>query len=193
MQFISPRGAGNQVSFPTQAGEQVMPSFKTLLLAVLALSMSASYPVAASCQPVPDTITLNENGKLFQPFSFNHAKHIQMIKECSDCHHHTTGTLVLDQNCIRCHQNSSPTKVVSCRGCHLAAPFSPEALAEKRADPRRFHLDKIGLKGAMHQNCIGCHQRQAAGPVGCQGCHPRSKAGDAFYNSDKTGAKGAER
>lgn len=170
-----------------------MPSYKPLILGALVLSLSASFPIAASCQSAPDTITLNASGRLFQPFAFNHAKHIQMIRECSDCHHHTTGTLVLDSNCVRCHKNSSPTAVVSCKGCHQRDPFSPDALAEKRANPQRYHQDKIGLKGAMHQGCIGCHKKQGAGPVGCQDCHQRTPAGNAFYNADKkaTGAHGS--
>lgn len=164
-----------------------MPSYKPLMLGALLLSMSASYPMAASCMSAPDSITLNTEGKLFLPFSFDHAKHIQSIKECSDCHHHTTGTLVLDPKCVKCHQNSSPTEVVSCKGCHSSTPFSPQTLAEKRTEKQRYHLDKMGLKGAMHQGCIGCHTKEAAGPVGCEECHPRSKAGEAFYNTDKVG------
>jgi hypothetical protein len=168
-----------------------MSSYNPLIFGVLLFSMSASYPIAASCQSIPDSITLNANGKLFQPFSFNHAKHIQKIKECSDCHHHTTGTLVLDQNCVRCHKNSSATAVVACKGCHSPTPFSPETLAEKRSEQQRYHQGKMGLKGAMHQSCIGCHSRLAAGPVECQGCHKRSKAGDAFYSSGQKAQKPA--
>lgn len=171
-----------------------MPSYKALILGALVLSMSASFPIAASCQTAaPDSITLNQNGKLYKSFLFDHGKHIQMIKECADCHHHTTGTLVLDPNCVRCHSNSSPTAVVACRGCHSSKPFAPEALAEKRAAQGRFHLDKMGLKGAMHQSCIGCHTKQAAGPVTCQGCHPRTREGDLFYSSDKVAPKTAHK
>jgi len=163
-----------------------------ILCALAAVAMSASNPVPASCGSVPDTITLNASGKAFMPFIFNHAKHIQDIKECSDCHHHTTGTLVSDPNCVRCHANSSPTAVVSCKGCHSAAPFSPEVLAEKRDHPQRYHLDKMGLKGAMHQNCLGCHTKQAAGPVGCEDCHKRSPAGDVLFSSGAVHKPGQE-
>jgi len=168
-----------------------MPSYKPFILGALVLSMSASFPMTASCLPAPDVITLNQNGTLYRPFSFNHAKHIEMIKECSDCHHHTTGTLVQDPNCVRCHANSSPTKVVSCKGCHSSQPFSPETLAEKREAKQRYHLDKMGLKGAMHQNCLGCHQKGGAGPTGCQECHPRTADGNAFYNADKPATGGS--
>ena len=169
-----------------------MPTYRPLIFGALLLSLSVSCPIAASAISVPDSITLNENGTQFKPFSFDHAAHIQLIKECSDCHHHTTGTLVVDQRCVKCHANSSPTAVVSCKGCHSSTPFSPETLAAKHTDKERFHLDKLGLKGAMHQSCIGCHSKQAAGPVDCQGCHPRSAAGDAFYSSDKHAPKTAQ-
>ena len=144
--------------------------------------MSASLPAPASARTAPDSITLNTQGKLYQPFTFNHAKHIIAIKECADCHHHTTGTLVLDQNCVRCHVNSSATAVVACKGCHMENPFSPESLADKKAHPKRYPLDMMGLKGTMHQSCMGCHTKQAKGPVDCLGCHKRTKAGDALYS-----------
>jgi hypothetical protein len=169
-----------------------MSSYKHFIVAALSIgAISVSSPAALQCAPVPDSVILNQGGKLFSPFSFNHAKHIEQIKECADCHHHTTGTLVLDPNCSRCHANSSPTAVVSCKGCHLSTPFSPETLAAKRADKQRYHLDKMGLKGAMHQSCIGCHSKKGNGPTGCQDCHPRTKEGEAFYSSARKGAKPA--
>lgn len=170
-----------------------MSSYTHLIIAALSLgAVSLSYPATAQTAAVPDSITLNENGKLFQPFSFDHAAHIQMMKDCAGCHHHTTGTLVLDPNCAKCHQNSSPTAVVSCKGCHSSSPFSPETLAATHADNQRYHKDKMGLKGAMHQNCIGCHSKEGAGPVGCQECHARTPAGEAFYSSSRRGAKPAQ-
>ena len=170
-----------------------MPSYKPLILGALILSLSASYPMAASCLSVPDTVTLNQSGKLFQSFEFNHAKHIQTIKECADCHHHTTGTLPPNPKCAKCHANSSPTSVVSCKGCHSATPFSPETLSDKSNAKERYHMDKMGLKGAMHQSCIGCHSKMAAGPTGCQECHARSSAGKAFYYTGKVATKSSKK
>jgi hypothetical protein len=135
---------------------------------------------------VPDTVTLNTQSKLFKPFDFSHAKHIGLTKECSDCHHHTTGTLVQDPNCVRCHRNSSATAIVSCRGCHLVDPFS--AVAIKGNDPKNYHHDKPSLKAAMHRNCIGCHEKMT-GPTGCQDCHQRTVEGDAFYKSGEFAPK----
>lgn len=136
---------------------------------------------------VPDSVTLNSQSKLYKPFDFNHAKHIQLTKECSDCHHHTTGTLVQDTNCIRCHRNSSETSTVSCKGCHLPDPFSADAIKGK--DRKNYHNDIPGLKAAMHINCINCHEKMT-GPTGCQDCHQRSHEGDAFYNSGEFAPKG---
>jgi hypothetical protein len=135
---------------------------------------------------VPDTVMLHSESKLYEPFSFNHAKHIELTKECAFCHHHTTGTLVQDSNCLRCHRNSSETKVVSCKGCHQADPFSAAAIKEK--DPKSYHQDKPSLKAAMHRSCIGCHEKMK-GPTGCQDCHQRTKEGDAFYHSGQFAPK----
>jgi hypothetical protein len=40
----------------------------------------------------------------------------------------------------------------------------------------------LGLKGAYHLNCTGCHTKMG-GPTGCLDCHPRTKKGDAFYSA----------
>ncbi len=144
---------------------------------LLALAIS---PPDCRATSVPDTINLDSMVQLFDKVKFDHAKHINLTKDCANCHHHTTGTLIEDSNCVRCHRNSSQTKVVSCRGCHVKEPFSATALKDK--DRNTYHLDKPGLKGAYHQSCIGCHSKMG-GPVGCQDCHKRTKAGDAFYNA----------
>lgn len=154
----------------------------TLILLVALSGTGLSYSV-------PDNINLNTKGKLYDSFSFNHAKHIQLTKECADCHHHATGTLMEDPNCIRCHRNSGETKTVACRGCHSADPFSAATMKEVANSLQKYHLDKPGVKAAMHQNCLGCHSKKN-GPTGCQDCHRRTKEGDAFYNSGQFAPKG---
>lgn len=150
------------------------------LTGIIVFLLLAIVPGTSRGITVPDSVVLNSQSKLYAPFNFNHAKHIQLIKECSNCHHHTTGTLEQDPNCIRCHRNSSETKIVSCKGCHLTDRFSATAIKGK--DPKSYHNDKPSLKAAMHQNCIDCHDKMN-GPTGCQDCHQRTKEGDAFYNS----------
>ncbi|MFZ2947947.1 MAG: cytochrome c3 family protein [Desulfuromonadaceae bacterium] len=154
---------------------------KELYLAgVMVVLMLVTVPGTGRGLTVPDTVILNSQSKLYESFKFDHAKHIQFMKECSYCHHHTTGTLVHDPNCARCHRNSSETGIVSCKGCHLTDPFSAAAIKGK--DPKTYHHDKPSLKAAMHRNCIDCHEKMK-GPTGCQDCHQRTKEGEAFYNS----------
>ena len=150
------------------------------LAGIMVVLLLAAVPGLSLGISVPDNVTLNSQSKIYEPFQFNHAKHIQLTKECSDCHHHTTGTLMQDPNCIRCHRNSGATQEVSCKGCHVADPFSAATLKSK--DPKTYHIDKPGVKAAMHITCIGCHKK-ASGPTGCLDCHSRKKEGDALYNS----------
>ncbi|KAF0219618.1 MAG: hypothetical protein FD174_1873 [Geobacteraceae bacterium] len=138
---------------------------------------------------VPDSINLDSLAQLYEKVKFDHAKHIKLTKDCSDCHHHTTGTLFEDRNCIRCHRNSGETKTVACKGCHLSQPFSAATLREKNLNT--YHLDKPGLKGAYHLSCMGCHEKNG-GPTGCQDCHPRNKEGDKFYNAGEYAPKKVE-
>ena len=137
-------------------------------------------PAVSRAGNVPDSINLDSLVQLYEKVQFNHAGHIRLVQDCAECHHHTTGTLVEDANCVRCHKNSGATAVVACKGCHAAQTFSAAALREK--DKNSYHMDKLGLKGAYHRNCMGCH-RKSGGPTGCQDCHALKQAGQAFYNA----------
>jgi len=53
-----------------------------------------------------------------------------------------------------------------CSSCHHHSD-EPLACGEKAG---------IGLKGAYHGLCIGCHKESESGPVGCTDCHAK-KAG----------------
>ncbi|WP_243370504.1 cytochrome c3 family protein [Geotalea sp. SG265] len=149
------------------------------MLLMIALAAIPSVSLGAG---LPDRIALDSLKNLYDSVQFNHAGHIRLLKDCAGCHHHTTGNLVEDANCVRCHQNSSETKVVACRGCHAAQPFSAEAQRKKQAEMKLYHQDKPGLKGAYHLNCMGCHQKMG-GPTGCKDCHPMNKTGEALYNT----------
>lgn len=138
---------------------------------------------------IPDKITIKSIEKYYAPVTFNHAAHISNLKDCGLCHHHTTGAQVSDPNCARCHKNSGAQPVVSCKGCHVADPFTPEALKQQRdQQPPVYHRDKPGLKAAYHISCVGCHQKMS-GPTGCQDCHTRNDGGDAIFKSGKYAPK----
>lgn len=156
------------------------------LTGLMVFSLLAAAPGTSRGITVPDTITLHSQSKLYEPFNFPHAKHILTLKECSACHHHTTGTMVQDANCIRCHRNSAQTQIVACRGCHLSDPFSATAIKEK--SKKIYHNDMPSLKAAMHRSCIDCHEKMK-GPIGCRDCHVYTKEGTAFYNTGEFAPK----
>jgi len=153
-----------------------MGGFSALCLVLLSV-------MCAGAQDVPDSVKLSSIAKLYAAVDFDHEMHVDVAEyDCAACHHHTTGTPVTDPNCVSCHSNSEESEVVACSDCHAADPFSAEYLNAKHDDFRRYHVDMPGLKGAYHENCMGCHA-DMGGPVGCQDCHERNDAGDAFFNA----------
>ncbi len=164
-----------------------MYAVRNWLIGVVVVAL-ASAPSICRGKNIPDSIALDSLVQLYDKVTFDHAKHIALVKDCAECHHHTTGTLVEDSNCVRCHKNSNETKIVACKGCHAAQPFSAATLREKESNRKLYHQDKPGLKGAYHQNCMGCHAK-SGGPTGCKDCHPLKKVGEAFYNTGEFAPK----
>lgn len=157
-----------------------MLSVRNWLIGGIAALMLYLVPLECRGVGMPETITINSLAQYYEGVTFNHSQHINLLKDCAECHHHTTGTLFEDRNCVRCHRNSSESKNVACKSCHTSTPFS--AAAMKQRDPQMYHRDKPGLKGAYHLSCVGCHEK-SGGPTGCEDCHARNKAGDALYNA----------
>ncbi|HTY21013.1 MAG TPA: cytochrome c3 family protein [Geobacteraceae bacterium] len=157
-----------------------MYAVRNWLIGVVFMVALIASPAFSGAKTAPDTVELNSLVNLYEKVHFNHAKHISIVKDCADCHHHTAGTLAQNPNCVKCHKNSGATANVACRSCHLVQPFSAAALRQK--DRSAYHNDILGLKGAYHQACSGCHQKMG-GPTGCQDCHARKKGGDAFYSA----------
>lgn len=132
----------------------------------------------------PETVELESLAELYRPVEFNHAMHVDLADgQCARCHHHTLGDVPVEPRCLECHRGGQEATAVACRDCHPAQRFSAEYLATLEADSRRYHLDKPGLKGAYHRNCLGCHQENG-GPAGCQDCHARTPVGDAFFRAE---------
>lgn len=59
-------------------------------------------------------------------------------------------------DCSRCHHNSK--EVQPCKNCH-DKPFDSQ------------YPNKPGLKAAIHQKCLSCHQDKFGGPDKCVFCH----------------------
>ena len=64
-------------------------------------------------------------------------------------------------DCKTCHHKDDP-KTMACSGCHKVE------LDEK-------NLAVIGFKGAMHQQCMGCHKENGVKDT-CTSCHAKKQA-----------------
>lgn len=157
---------------------------RKLLGMVAALTLAAPFAAPGWAADGPDTVVLDKLANHYEAVQFNHAMHVDVAGNCAVCHHHTTGTAPVDPNCARCHKAGNRTASVACRDCHSDTPFSADNLKRIESDPRLYHSGKPGLKGALHQKCLGCHTEMGA-PTGCQDCHARNDKGDAFFNAGK--------
>ena len=72
-----------------------------LIGGVLMMALTTA-PADSRANAMPDSINLDSLVQLYEKVQFNHTKHIMLVKDCAECHHHTTGTLVQDTNCVRC-------------------------------------------------------------------------------------------
>ncbi len=160
------------------------PAKGVLLLLFLLL------PLSGYATDAPEGIVIDVLSNHYEPVVFDHELHVGVAEDCSTCHHHTTGTGTADSYCARCHSNEAEQELVSCQDCHLADPFSAAAINVKSGQDL-FHVDVSGLKGAYHQNCIGCH-KEMDGPTGCQDCHARTEEGDRFFYSGQFAPPPAE-
>jgi hypothetical protein len=123
---------------------------------------------AADVNKGPDTITLKST--LYQthtktPVEFSHKKHAEDYKiACQDCHH-----VIKDGKNVW----NPGDPVQKCQECHN----EPTVQGEKKLPKDQ---QKLNLKLAFHDNCIGCHKKvkkenkQTTAPVTCAGCHPGS-------------------
>lgn len=150
-----------------------------MVITVVTLA-GASTPSAAPT--LPQEIRIDLLSKDFGPVLFDHASHVDMVGDCSECHHHTTGTPAKDPDCRRCHDSGSNREHIACHTCHEAQPFSADQLKERTDDRKLYHRDPLGLKGAYHRNCVGCHET-GGGPTDCLDCHPRSGAGERLFRT----------
>lgn len=168
---------------------------KTVLAAAMVLlaGMLPGAGLALEQQDAPETVTIDALTNTYQPVQFSHKRHSQLAR-CKDCHHHTTGQQDMDPNCIRCHGQSTEKAVVSCKDCHTHKQFYPEQVIATD-NPNLYHIDKPGLKGAYHLNCLPCHVKKNA-PSHCEGCHALTEAGKQMFRvdlKDKVSGKGSKK
>ncbi len=106
-----------------------------------------------------DSPLIKEWSDVYEPVKFMHAKHANVIGDCSICHHRMPREKgdTYGEPVTMAGLQEKKTAPVSCAACH-AQPF----------DSRQ--LQTPGLKGAYHQLCMDCHQESeqvpyARGPV----------------------------
>ena len=122
---------------------------------------------------VPEMVALDSMSNLYEGVSFDHALH-DSYASCAECHHHVAGHPSADPSCTGCHRFGAVVGMVDCKSCHLPDRFSSKLLSVKR-NRSRYHIDIVGLAGAYHLNCLGCHLSLTAGPTGCVDCHQRKE------------------
>ena len=126
-----------------------------------------------------DSALLKSKADDYEPVAFSHRIHDELTGgDCGMCHHkysadesdrvgtdikmlHNAMEIKLGGPCSACHDDMAANPPQSCSRCH-GLPNEPD-------DPTR-----IGLKGAYHRQCIGCHERQlkpASAPTECAACH----------------------
>lgn len=163
------------------AAKQLMTGVGVLLLSAV---------LVASCYAMddfPEEVEMDSLANLYEGVVFDHAMHVDLTDNCSDCHHHTTGTGNSNEYCAKCHTGEEEMDSVSCQDCHSADPVSPENL-HKSQTKFKYHDDQPNLKAAYHLNCIGCH-KEVDGPTGCEDCHAKTEAGEKFYRSGEFAPK----
>ncbi|MBN2809764.1 MAG: cytochrome c3 family protein [Deltaproteobacteria bacterium] len=139
-------------------------------------------PAFGTVDEPPASVSIGSLSHLYSEVVFDHDLHLSVTDDCSVCHHHRFGKGVKEERCARCHSESQGTFSARCSDCHVEKPFSVEHIMMMEADPKRYHIDMTGLKGAYHLKCYNCHAAMGA-PSECGDCHARSDAGDRFYHS----------
>jgi octaheme c-type cytochrome (tetrathionate reductase family) len=121
---------------------------------------------------------LNVTTDYYEPARFTHISHDEHVDgDCGTCHHrfsldeedrigfdleefHLEFDVHLGGPCSACHEMKMLT-VQRCDSCHWF-PNEPD------------DRSRLGLKGAYHQLCIGCHEGlsgRVRAPTDCKGCH----------------------
>lgn len=143
---------------------------------------SAAYPLRPSSYKNLywlDSPLLRAASDDYEPVAFAHRIHDNLTGgDCGVCHHRHAGSdgdrvgedigslhalmdIKLGGPCATCHEDMAQNPPQGCARCH-GAPNEDDA-------PSR-----IGLKGAYHRQCIGCHQRRIVpepAPTECNSCH----------------------
>ncbi len=114
---------------------------------------------------IPEKVTIKLLANQYEPVTFPHRKIVQaLLKNVAGsklaAYFHPDQMTV----CQGCHHNSPESlKPPKCQNCH-GKPFNER------------NPQMPGLKGAYHQQCMGCHKAmKMEKPMGCTDCHAEKK------------------
>ena len=103
-------------------------------------------PLEKYLDQAESSIEMNEHGKKFQPFTFDHAAHI-------------TKDQLVDGTCSSCHhtQKDGASAPQPCRDCHSVGGEA----GEKKLKAKAYHSKKSTWEGPGDDggiSCVGCHK-----------------------------------
>ncbi len=121
---------------------------------------------------------LNSRSGYFEPVRFSHRTHdVNTGGDCSVCHHRVASDKNdrVGEDIKEMHLNIDVRLGGACSSCHDMTEKAPTACAQCHGLPNEAdNPARIGLKGAYHRQCIGCHAAQPQGanaPTACNSCH----------------------
>jgi hypothetical protein len=114
-----------------------------------------------SASDIPETVVIGELADEYEPVEMPHRAMVEALMQ-----HIGESSMA---TYFHAHED------VVCQGCHHQSPLGetpPLCGSCHGTDPAEFDLFRPGLKGAYHQQCVGCHESmEIAEPSDCSGCH----------------------
>jgi hypothetical protein len=114
----------------------------SIIIIGIAAALCSPLALAGDSEDPPDKVKLDKLENLYKPTDFDHKAHVDVAEKCETCHH-----------------KKDESESQACSGCHKI-PFDLKAL----------HV--VGLKGALHEQCMGCHKENDVADT-CTSCHEK--------------------
>lgn len=136
-----------------------------IILFVVGVLSYLAFPVQKAEPPVRISYFDSKGGKVI----FGHSLHAEDLGYvCLDCHHPHPWD---EDDPV---DITTEGKIWSCGVCHDAENIEslPDNCWECHGEGD-FYIEDIGGKTPkiLHDQCIGCHKDEGAGPVECKACH----------------------